>query len=311
MPGPRRLAELAWASISQTRGRLRERDLLLNAAGLTFFGALGLLPLLVIGLRLASALFGADAVRETGAALARFTPSKLGASDAIRQLADAAARVGWASVLAAVLPASLYSEGLVRSLGRISQRARRPTVRGRTLTAALVAVVALGGVIVVGALRPVAQADFGTGTPARLLGLLVSFVALWLGFSAVLCLLYQVFPARRLEAAPLIVGAAATGSWLAGQTLGFLLVLRLAVGAGTAYGGSVLAGAVATVLFLLYLDNIVLIGGYALTLSLADMVRDAKDSSGTARRSVSAKPSRPGPQPPAGDLRPAEPAEAS
>ncbi len=260
------------AVVGNTRAQLRDRDVLLYAAGLTFFAALGLVPLLLIGVRVSTLLLGADAVRETGDALARFTPSRLGVSDALRSFSDNGARVGWLSVLVALLPASLYSEGLVRSFDRFepADERRAQSVRGRTLTALLIAVVGLGAVVLAGVGRPLATTSFGTGVAPRLLGILVAFVIAWIGFTALLCLLYRVFPRRRLPAGPLVLGAAATGSWLAGQTLGFLLVLRLATGVGTAYGGSVVAGTAATVLFLLYLDNIALLGGYALTRAIAE-----------------------------------------
>jgi membrane protein len=270
--GPRRLRQLIGQVVRRTREHLRERDLMLYAAGLTFFAALGLVPLLLIGLRLGTAVLGADVMRETATALTQFTPSRLGVGDALRQFVDRGAEVGWWSVVVAIVPASLYSEGLVRALNRFEPDAlrRAPTIRGRVLTAALIGTVGLGAVVLAGVVRPLATHSYGHGWPGRLLGILVAFVVAWIGFTALLCLLYRVFPARRLPAVPLIIGAAAT-SWLAGQTLGFLLVLRLAFGVGTAYGGSVAAGAAATVLFLLYLDNIALLGGYVLTRAVAEV----------------------------------------
>lgn len=253
-----------------TRRRLRNRDVLLYAAGLTFYAALGLVPLLLIGLRLSAVLLGQDAVRQTGEVLARYTPSRLGVGEAVAAVAATGARAGWATVLVAIVPASLYSEGLVRALGRLTDRPseRGRSLRGRLYTALLVGVVSLAMVLLVTVGRPLAARSYGDGTPARLIGILIAFVVGWAGATALLCLIYRVFAPGAVRTPALVWGSAATGSWLSGQTLGFLLVVRLATGVGTAYGGSVLAGAAATVLFLLYLNNIVLLGGFALTQSI-------------------------------------------
>ncbi len=247
--------------------------MLLYAAGLTFYAAIGLVPLFLIGLRFTSVILSPAAVRETGDALAHYTPSRLGVADAIRALGSTGGRVGWASVLAAFLPASLYADGLVRVLHRYAPDGMRQTRpwRSRLYTVVLIGIVTVGVVVLTGALRPLLVDPFGTGTGARLLGIFVTFVIGWLGFSAVLVLIYRVFGGDHASLGSTAVGAVATASWLSGQTLGFLLVLRLATGVGTAYGGSALAGAASTVLFLLYLDNIVLIGGYALALAVEDV----------------------------------------
>jgi membrane protein len=260
---------------------------------LTFYAAIGLIPLFLIGLRLTSLLVGPAAVRQTGDALAHYTPSRLGVGDAIRTLGEVGGRVGWSSVLAALLPASLYADGLTRVLHRYAPEGMRNTRpwRSRLYTVVLVGVVTCGVVVLTGFLRPLLVDPFGTGAGARFLGILVAFVFGWVGFIAVLTLIYRVFGGGHASLPAVVWAAAATGSWLSGQTLGFLLVLRLATGVGTAYGGSVVAGAASTVLFLLYLDNVVLIGGYALALAVED-VRD------TGAQRVSALPAA-APQPPA------------
>lgn len=191
--GPRELRQLVGQVVRRTREHLRERDLMLYAAGLTFFAALGLVPLLLIGLRLGTAVLGADVMRETAAALTQFTPSRLGVGDALRQFVDRGADVGWWSVVVAIVPASLYSEGLVRALNRFEPDAlrRAPTIRGRVLTAALIGTVGLGAVVLAGVVRPLATHSYGHGWPGRLLGILVAFVVAWIGFTALLCLLYR------------------------------------------------------------------------------------------------------------------------
>jgi membrane protein len=62
--GPRELRQLV---VRRTREHLRERDLMLYAAGLTFFAALGLVPLLLIVLGLGTAVLGRQRITEIAA----------------------------------------------------------------------------------------------------------------------------------------------------------------------------------------------------------------------------------------------------
>ena len=267
--------ELVRAVSRRTVARLRGQDVLLYAAGLTFYAAIGMIPLFLIGLRISSALLSPAAVAATGEALADYTPSRLGVADAIRTLGTVGGRAGWSVILAAAVPASLYADGLTRALHRYAPEGMRTTRpwRSRIYTVVLIGIVTVGVVVLSGGLRPLLVDPFGTGTGARLLGIFVAFCVGWAGFTGVLVLIYRVFGGRHAGLVAILWAATATGSWLSGQTLGFLLVLRLATGVGTAYGGSALAGAASTVLFLLYLDNIVLIGGYAMALGIQDLRR--------------------------------------
>lgn len=258
-----------WA-IAGVRTRAQRSDLMLVAAGLTFYAVVGLIPMLAIGIRIAAALLGPGAVTDTAASLARFVPGRLGVDDAVRDLAAGAASASWWSAAVAILPASLYAEGAVRALERFSRapEQRSRTLRGRALTVPLmlvaVAAIALGTTV----LRPLLDDPFGTGTGPRLLGILVAFCVLWSGATGVLCLVYRLFASTPLSVAPLLLSAAAAGSWLAGQTLGYVLSIRLLDRLDIAYGGVAWAGAIAAAAFLLYLNHVVVLLGYALALFL-------------------------------------------
>lgn len=253
-----------------TRARAGRSDLMVVAAAMTFYAVIGLVPLLAAGLRVAAALTSPDRVLGTGRAVAAFVPGALGVDRAVVGLTTAAIGTSWWAVLAAVLPVSLYAEGVVRCLERFSRAPehRSRTLRGRLLTVPLLAVAGLAVVLGVTGLRPLLDDPFGTGTPARLLGVFVAFCILWAGATAVLCLVYRLFATTPLRPWPLLIGAAAAGSWLAGQTLGYVLTLRLITGFAHAYGGFAPAGVVAAMAFLLYLNHIVVLWGYALALSL-------------------------------------------
>ena len=72
-----------------------------------------------------------------------------------------------------------------------------------------------------------------------------------------------------LAAGPLALGAALTGSFLSGMSLTWLFLLRFGVDVGIAFGDSDLLGTVVVAAVYLYLVQVVLLGGYVLTLVLA------------------------------------------
>lgn len=251
----------------EVTSELRGHDLLFYAAALTFYGAVAVVPLALLATKAVSLALGAGAVEAAGRTLGHYTPSKLGAARALSSIANTGARLSW-SALVAVIPGSLYAEGLVRALDRLGKAdSHARSVRGRLLTVALLVGVTIALAIGVGLLRAF-DGGLGSGTGPRLLGILVAFVVLWSLWSGLLVPLYRIFGAVTPGWPAALIGGIGTASWLAGQTMGFLLVLRLATGVGTAYGGSVVAGALAVVAFLLYLDHIALLLGYAATLRL-------------------------------------------
>ncbi len=235
------LQETAAGTVASLRGH----DLLLYAAGLTFYAALGLVPLLLLASKAATLVLSPESVAAVGS---RLRPS---------------------AVVAAVVPASLYSEGFVRAFDRLSARGRRRnrTARGRLFAPLLFAASSLALVVAL-AVGGSLAGSLGRGPGARVLGVYLAFLLLWVLSTGVLALLYRVFSSERPAAGALVLGAAATGSFLAGMSLGFVLVVRLATGVGTPYGGNAALGAASVLGFLLYLSHIVVLVGFALTLRL-------------------------------------------
>jgi membrane protein len=250
--------------------RAQRSDLTLVAAAMTFYALIGVVPLLVIAVRITAAVVGRGSVLQTSAAVARFLPGSFGVDDGVRALARDAVGLHWWAALALVLPVSLYSEGIVRSLERFSivPERRSRVLRGRLLTVPLLLVAVLAGVVVTTWARPLLHNPFGTGTGSRLLGIFVAFCIGWAGATAVLSLLYRAFATTAISPAALLIAAAAAGSWLAGQSLGYVLVLRVVSGGDAAYGGSRLIAATAAIAFLVYLNHVVFLLGYALALTL-------------------------------------------
>jgi hypothetical protein len=157
----------------------------------------------------------------------------------------------------------------VRAMDRVAERDRRAKgLRGRLL--ALVFVAALPPVVM-GELGAVAVLPGALGFSGRfgLASVAVAFVVGWLSASLLVGVLYRAFSPRPIRARPLALGAALTGSFLAGMSLTWLFLLRFGVDVGIAFGGSDLLGTVVVAAVFLYLVQVVLLGGYVLSLVLA------------------------------------------
>lgn len=257
------------AIASELRQRARRSDAMVVAAALTTYAALGLVPLLAIGVQIASAVFGADAVVLFADRLAAFLHGPLHLDRQVAGFARSATQAPWWTALLALLPVSLYAEGVVRSLERFSRAPERRSraLRGRLLSPLLV-VLAVVFVAVAVALRPLLDDPFGRGTGARLLGVFVAFNVLFFAVFGALLLVYRLFATTPLRRGPLTFASFAAASWIAGQSLGYVLAIRLIDGFDNAFGRYAAAGEVAAIVFLVYLQHLVLVFGYLLALTL-------------------------------------------
>lgn len=253
---------------SGLRARAGRSDVLVVAAALTCYSAIGLVPLFAIGSRVTAAVLGTQDVVRTAQGIARYIRGPLHLDRATVAFARTAASAPWWSVLAALLPVSLYAEGTVRCLERFSvvPERRSRVLRGRLLTplyaAAAVAIILL----VSGAVRPLFFNAFGAGLGARLLGLVVAFHISWAICTCLLAAVYRLFGTTPLRVRPLLLAAGFASAWLTCQTLAFTVVIRLISGFARAYGGYAPAGAIAAITFLVYLDHLVVVFGYLLAL---------------------------------------------
>lgn len=264
----------AWAvdgMARDVRKALRSHDLMLLAAGVTFYAALALVPLIVVCLRCAGWMGGDAAVRHFAGVIGVFLPRSRIPGDAATALADAALHMPGVVLVASVLPASLYADGLRRALTRLSRPVAadglRPAVRSRVLaligfvfvSVALLAVATVGSALT-------GRLDDGTGP--LVLGVYLAFLGGWAVATGALVLTYWMGAHAQLRPAALLMGAAATGSMVSGMTLGLILLLRLPLSFGRAYGGFRTAGVLATVAGWLWLLHAVVLVGYALTSQL-------------------------------------------
>ncbi len=244
---------------------------MLYAAGVTFYLGLALLPLLLVTVRLAALIVGPRTLDGLGGSLAGLLPDNLGARAGVDSLLRAGSRLPWTALLAALLPASFYGEGLRRAFDRFARRTGSavagPVWRGRLLL-----LVSFGGspLLLLAALTAASRISWalGTGTGPRLLGIYLAFLTTWVELTLLLVFAYRAIAPTRPGIRALLWGAASTGSFLAGMLLGFLLFLRVPLNLGTAYGGFWRVGWAAAVGGWLLALHVVVLTGYVLTLRL-------------------------------------------
>jgi membrane protein len=259
-------------------GHVRRHDLVFYAAGLTFYAAIAVVPLLLVAWFVTARVLGEELVRALTLALAEYAPTSLGLQEGVRSLGEVGPRLGVAAFAAALVPATSYGDGLVRALDRVAERDRRAKgLRGRLL--ALVFVAALPPVVMA-ELGAVAVLPGALGFTGRfnLASVAVAFVVGWLSAGLLVGVLYRAFSPRPIQARALALGAALTGSFLSGMSLTWLFLLRFGVDVGIAFGGSDLLGTLVVAAVYLYLVQVVLLGGYVLSLVLGRMAGAAPGS---------------------------------
>jgi membrane protein len=259
------------AVLRHVRAALRGRDLVLWAAGLTFYGMVAVVPVLLLALRGAAALFGDDLVVDGARLLGRSLPDAHDAGPALTALADAAVSATWPMLLAMLLPASLYGEGLRRGLLAVTGE----PVRGSTgwagrLRFMPVLVAAPLLVALPLAFVPVVAPLYEAGGWSAVLGVVLSFhldlVPLWVVVGLVLAGTGpgpSVLPLR----ATLLAGFA-LAAVLTGFLHGFVLFLAIPVDWSLPFGGLPVVGAVAALGLWLFGLHLVLLAGYRIAVSV-------------------------------------------
>ena len=158
------------------------------------------MPLLLVALWLASLALGGPEIRSLGHDLGDIVGSRHGLDVAVRKLTTEGSQAQVPALIAAVLIATLYGEGLTRALARLggggpgkpsvprpeARRFIRGVVRGRLTAPLLVAVsgVLVGGGLVLAAL--LSQA-IGSSGKATVLGVYLSFLVVWAGATVNSC----------------------------------------------------------------------------------------------------------------------------
>jgi membrane protein len=225
-------------------------------------------------------------VTELGGRLSELLPAQLGAPDAVERLVEAGVGLGVVDGLLALIPMTLYGEGLRRALLRFSGRREGMTGwRGRL---AALPVLFLAPALLYPLLLTVpVMADL-----ARDGGALATAGRVAVGFYAVLAALtvplawgFRVVGGGRVRRTALWVGAAFTAACLSGFLQGFVLFLALPLDLGAPFGGLAVVGGVVAVGLWLFVLHLVVLVGWLLTQSLDELLaRRSAAAAGLVRR---------------------------
>ena len=259
-----------------------DSDLALWAAGLTFFGLIGIVPIALLALALAGVLVGADAVAAGMDTAVAGLPPGHGTAEALRTLTATALDMSWLEVLVVLFPASLYGEGLRRAFLQLSpEHADRLTGwRGRVGLLPVLAVAPLL-VLTVLAAAPTVAPLYAAGGRDLVLGVVIAFHVVFVLVSVALVLVYGLVGAGRIRPAALLLGGFCSGAVIAGFLQGFLLFLAIPIEWSLPFGGLPVFGAVAALALWLYLIHVLVLVGYRLTLVLDGWGRVQDGSSAT------------------------------
>ncbi|SEQ94981.1 membrane protein [Lentzea xinjiangensis] len=261
------------AVAAATGSALRGRDLLLWAAGLTFFAGLGLVPMLLLALRGVALLFGPALVTDGARALGGSLPRAHDPTAALVSLAEAATTASWPLLAAALLPATLYGEGLRRGLGQAAgERVTRWTGWAGRIAFLPVLVLAPLLVALPLAFTPVVAPLYAAGGWSTALGVVLSFHLDLVGVCATVGLVFAFVGPVELPMRTVLVAAVAVGAVLTGFLHGFVLFLAIPVDWAIPYGGLAVPGGVAALGLWLFLLHALLLFGYRATLSTHDVL---------------------------------------
>jgi membrane protein len=266
--GLRRVVRAAFAP-------LRGRDLSLHAAAITFYGAIAIVPVSLLALWLTGLVAGADRVRRLTAYATETLPASIGADRAAAALVSAGLDLTPWLALAALLPASFYGEGLRRAFVSVAEPEAERLIgwRGRLL---LLPLLAPAPALV---LATIAALPYTTGLVRRggwsvALGVILSFLAVWLVLTPVLIWVYRVVGPGRPGWRPTCLVGSFTAANLSGFLHGFVLFTSFPLDLGIPFGGFDPVGAVVAVLLWLYLFHVIVLAGYSGTLALDQALAD-------------------------------------
>ena len=245
-----------------------DSDLALWAAGATFFGVIGVIPIVLVALRLAAVLVGADAVADGVAVAVAGIPQGHGTPQALATLTATALRMTPLQTAVVLFPASLYGEGLRRAFLQLSpERPNRFT--GWVGRLALLPVVAIAPVLVLALLAagPWVAPLYRAGGNRLVLGVVIAFHVTFVLLGIVLLLVYRLVGGA-VGTRALLLGSFATSAFVSGFLQGFLMFLAIPVDWSLPFGGLPVFGAVAALALWLYLIHVLVLVGYRLTLTL-------------------------------------------
>ncbi|WP_173063908.1 YhjD/YihY/BrkB family envelope integrity protein [Phytohabitans houttuyneae] len=258
--------------------RLRGRDVALHAAAVTFYGAVAVVPVVLLATWLAGLVGGAERVRRLGGYAVDALPTAIGADRVVAALLRAGLDLTPMLALAALLPATFYGEGLRRAFASIAGSGGAQRLIGWRGRLRLVPLLALTPALLLAVLAtlPLTTRLVGRGGWSGVLGVVLSFLACWLALTPVLFWVYRVVaPGDTGWPATALVGSF-TAANISGFLHGLVLFAALPLDLGLPFGGLDAVGAAVALLLWLYLFHVIVLVGYATTLAAAspDVTRD-------------------------------------
>lgn len=254
-------------ALGAARRTIARRDVNVAAAQLTYFGAIAVVPWLLLACW-AATWTGPGATRHL-LQLEALVPPDMGGRAPFRELVTAGTSLGLVGALVTVVPATFYGEGVRRGcLALLPDQDRFTSWRARLAMLPLLVVVppiAAAAVAVSPTLVDLAARD---GAGPHLLRIVVSFAVTWLALSAPLSWVFRHVAPRHLPWGSAALGALGTASFLAGFLQGFVLFLSIPVDLGVPFGGLDVVGGVVAVGFWLFLLHLVLLVGWVVTVEV-------------------------------------------
>jgi membrane protein len=226
----------------------------------------------VLAFGLTARLTSAERVRQLAGRLGELLPSALGAPDALARLVQAGTGLTVLGGLLALLPMSLYGEGLRRALLRFGGRREGLAWRGRLAALPLLLIAPLllyALLLTVPVMADLADSGGITATLGRVAS---GFYAVLAALTLPLAWGFRVVGGGGVGPSALAAGALFTAACLSGFLQGFVLFLSLPLDLGAPFGGLTVVGGVVAVGFWLFLLHLVVILGWLVTQALDELL---------------------------------------
>ena len=234
----------------------------MTAAGVTFYATLAAVPAALVAIRAAALIVGTRQTLELGRSLADALPAHVGAPSAVIELFEHGVDLAWWTALVALLPASLYGEGLRRALSQFGGPDERLIGwRGRLSIVPLL-VLAPALLLVLLAATPTLNQLSRQGVRGVVVGVAVAFVADWVVTSPPLVWVFRVVSPDPPTWRAALLGGVLTASFVAGFLQGFVLFMSLPLDLGKPFGGLTAIGVLCALELWAWVLHLVVLMGY-------------------------------------------------
>jgi membrane protein len=260
-----------------SRALLHGHDLALASAGAAFYGALCVVPSVLVAVSLAQIFLGRSGLHRYGSELAAALPPAIGADAAALRLLDAGVTLSPLGIVLAIVMGSAYGEGLSRALTRFAPVHPAAKPRALWLRAASLPLLGLAPLLLAGLLlaAPWLGRTAGGGSPLGVaLASYVSLTLVWVLTWAPLTWTFRVVGPGRLSWRAAFVGALVTGAFVSGFLQGFLLFCSLPIDLARPFGGLLGVGVACALLLWLWILHVVVLVGYSLTWAMHGLLEE-------------------------------------